>query len=110
MVPSRPKSFSGGSGRGGEVGIPGVHYAQTVRAVGVDGGVVAGDGDGSSTPRVSTARRRLVGQLLMCDVLCANTYVFFLATCLSMRRLAGLAAVPLVFMVRVRVWSTALHS
>jgi hypothetical protein len=43
------------------------------------GGGGGGGGGGSSSPlRVSKERRRLVGNLLMCDVLCANTYVVFI--------------------------------
>ena len=83
---SSTKSGGGGGGGGGGVGKSG-------------GGGVGGS---SSPPRVSKERRRFVDRLLLCDVVCANIYVFIMIACSSdLWAVFKIASVPLVFMVRV---------
>ena len=66
---------------------------------GGNGGGSGPSSSSSSPPRVSKARKRLVNQLLLCDVLCANVYVLFMIACISSFQLVvRYAAVPLVFM------------
>lgn len=43
-------------------------------------------------------RRRLVSKLLMCDVLCANTYVLFLMTCVSFAHVVRVSVAPVLCM------------
>ena len=51
---------------------------------------------GAATP--TRGRRRLVSKLLMCDVLCANTYVLFLMTCVSFAHVVRVSVAPVLCM------------
>ena len=51
-----------------------------------------------TTPTASRGRRALVSRLLLCDVLCANVYVLFLASCLTLGRVARTSLWPVACM------------
>jgi len=48
----------------------------------------------TTTHTTNPARKRLVKKLLLCDVLCANVYVVFLATCASLLDVVKVSLIP----------------